>query len=284
MRGSSATDATGSERLTVRPDRLIAAGDLASDAAERRRLEHDLRQSLAQDGFELHYQPRIGLGAGVAVGAEALLRWRRRFHASAPPALLLPLVERSGLATHLGGWVLRRASAEAASWPGNAIVSVNIFPHHLAGGAVLDDVAAALDASGLPPERLELEFSERALLDPGFEVPLILAALLDIGVGIALDGFGAGHASLAVPLRLPLSAIKLDRLLIRSVPYAAEDAAIVRALIELAHALGLKVVAMGLESPAQRSFLAGAGCDEAQGCLVSEAMALEPFRAYLAGQ
>jgi len=273
---------TGTRRGPVRRARLRRTTKWA-EAAERRRLEQDLRRGLSEDGFELHYQPRVALGSGATVGAEALLRWPNRQRTGLSPARFLPLAERSSLGTNLGGWVLRRACVEAGSWPGAATVSVNISPRHLVDGAVLEHVGVALDASGLAPERLELELPEAVLLDAGVEVLLTLAALQDLGVGVALDNFGAGHASLGVPLRLPLTALKLDRSLIRALPYAAEDAAIVRALVDLAHALGLKVVATGLESGAQRSFLARIGCDEGQGHLVSAALPLDQFREHLLG-
>jgi hypothetical protein len=161
------------------------------------------------------------------------------------------------------------------------MVAVNVSPRHLTGGALLEHVAEALQVSGLPAERLELEIPEPALLDADLDVLFTLAALRDLGIGIAFDNFGAGYASLGVLRKLPLTAVNLDRALIRSVPADREDAAIVRALVETGHALGLKVAAAGIEAGRQRDFLHSLGCDEGQGHLFSQALASEALRARL---
>jgi EAL domain-containing protein (putative c-di-GMP-specific phosphodiesterase class I) len=238
-----------------------------SEAADRRRLEQDLRQALSLNHLVLHYQPRIALVDGARVGAEALIRWPHRKRGMLLPAAFLPMAERSTLISRIGGWVTRTACTEAANWPDRGVVSVNVSPRQLADGALLDQVAEALEISGLPPDRLELELTESTLLDLNVEVLLTLSAIRDLGVGLALDDFGTGYASLGMLKRLPLTTIKLDRSLIRTVPGDRDEVAIVRAGLETGHALGLVVVAEGVETEEQMAFLTAMGCDEAQGYL-----------------
>jgi EAL domain-containing protein (putative c-di-GMP-specific phosphodiesterase class I) len=261
------------------PARL--ARDAMGDTMERRRLEQELRHTLSQDGFVLHYLPAIALASGAIAGGEALIRWPHRKRGMVAPGLFLPVAERSALGSQIGGWVLRTACIEAARWPAPATVAVNVSPRHLAEGALLEHVAAALQASGLAAERLELEFPEPALLDLDGDELLMLAALRDLGIGIAFENFGAGYASLTVLRRLPLTGVKLDRALIRGVPDDPDDAAIVRALVGSFHALGLKVAATGIEAEAQRDFLRDLECDEGQGHLFSQALASEALCARL---
>ena len=235
---------------------------------QRRQLDRDLRRAVSHGDLVVHYQPRWSLATGDLTGAEALLRWPDRRRGLVPPGEFIPAAERSGLIHALGRWVLREACTEAASWPGLA-VSVNVSARQLREGTLLDQVGDALAESGLSPERLELEFPEELLLECGTDLLLTLSALRDAGVGIALDDFGSGCASLSVLRRLPLTTLKLDRLLVRELPRSAEDASIADAAIGAGHAMGLTVVAEGIETEAQRALLSGLGCDEAQGYLFS---------------
>jgi EAL domain-containing protein (putative c-di-GMP-specific phosphodiesterase class I) len=198
-----------------------------------------------------------------------------------PPTAFIPAAEQSGLITPIGGWVLRAAAAEAASWPERMIVSVNVSARQIEDGALLGQVAAALEESRLDPEQLEIELTESMLLDPGEETLLALSAIRDLGVGIALDDYGTGFASLAMLKRVPLTVMKLDRSLVRDVPHDREDKAIVRAVAETGRALGLTVVAEGIETEAQRDFLAGIGCDQGQGYLFSKPVPAAQLRARL---
>jgi len=246
----------------------IAQGPRAQGIA-RRRMEADLRRALDRGAVSLQYQKRVSLESGEAGGAEALLRWSDRRRGLVPPLQFIPVAERSDLIVDLGGWALKRACAEAAGWPGMR-VSVNASARQMRDGALLDQVAAALDESGLAPEQLELELTEGLLIEIEAETLLLLSAIRDLGVGLALDDFGTGYASLAVLKRLPLTAMKLDRSLIRGLPADREDAAIVRAVVDTGHALGLHIIAEGVETEAQRAFLAGIGCDEGQGYLFGQ--------------
>jgi len=251
------------------PARFRVTQSPRAQAIARRRMEADLRRAMDRGAVSLQYQMRVALASGEARGAEALLRWSDRRRGLVSPAQFIPVAERSDLIVDLGGWALRHACREAARWPGLR-VSVNVSARQLHDGALLDQVAAALDESGLVPERLELELTESLLIEVGTETLLVLSAIRDLGVGLALDDFGTGYASLAVLKRLPLTAMKLDRSLVRDLPGDREDAAIVRAVVETGHALGLLVVAEGVETEAQRAFLASIGCDEGQGYLFGQ--------------
>lgn len=255
---------------------------VAQAEAERRRLEQDLRRALPGGEFLVYYQPRVCLRGGGPVGAEALVRWRHRRRGLVAPGAFIPLAERCGLITDIGGWVMRAACIEAASWPGGATVSVNVSAAQLAGGVLARQVAEALAASGLPPGRLELELTESMLVDAGAETLLSLSALRDRGISLALDDFGSGYAGIAALKRLPLTALKLDRSLLQGLPYERQDVAIVRALVEMAHALDLTVVAEGIATETQRLCLADMGCDEGQAYLFGRPVPGDQLRRRLA--
>ncbi|HTR15420.1 MAG TPA: EAL domain-containing protein [Acetobacteraceae bacterium] len=277
------------DTLATDPGRRSRAGAglrARSEMAEGRRLEAELRAAVSAGEFLLHYQPRICLRDGAIRGVEALLRWPHGRRGNTPPATFLPVAERSGLIHEIGAWVLRTACTEAAQWPGGAVaprISVNIAAAQFEDGAVLRDVAAALEITGLPPERLELEFTEALLAETDEETFLALAALRDQGVGLVLDDFGDGLASLLPLRRLPLTALKLGRTLTRGLPRDPEDLAIARAIVETGHALGLSVLGAGIETEAELQALRAIGCDEGQGYLFCRPMAAEPLRARLAG-
>ncbi|MEJ1976239.1 MAG: EAL domain-containing protein [Acetobacteraceae bacterium] len=239
--------------------------------AERRRREQELRQAVNRRELVLHYQPFVSLSSGKICGAEALVRWPHRRRGLLPAADFAPMAEQAGVVTEIGGWALAEACTAAAAWTVGIPVSVNVSARQLDDDALLDQIADALAASGLPPERLELELVEDSLIGCQTETLLSLAALRDLGVGLALDDFGAGAASLSLLRRLPLTTLKLGSTLLRELPRSREDAAIVRAMVEAGHALDLIVVAAGVETDAQRAFLAGIGCDAGQGPLFGSA-------------
>ncbi len=253
----------------TRAGRFRLEPDGRAEAAQRRRLQRDLEEATRENAFVLHYQPRLSLATGETAGAEALIRWPHGKRGLVPPAAFIPLAERTGLITAIGGWVIRTACAAAVHWPPDWTVSVNVSARQLDDNALLQQVATALAESGLPPDRLELELTESMLVDVSLDTLLTLSAIRDLGVGIALDDFGTGFASLAMLKRLPLTVMKLDRSLVRDLPGDREDAAIVRAVVQTGHALGLFVVAEGIETEQQRAFLSGIGCDEGQGYLFS---------------
>jgi EAL domain-containing protein (putative c-di-GMP-specific phosphodiesterase class I) len=255
-----------------------AAGQLAHSL--RRNLMTKLHGAPARGELSLHYQPRVGLPDGTPLGAEALLRWSHPMLGQVPPDRFIPLAEASGLILPLGGRVLREAAREAATWPAGGIVSVNVSPRQVSAGVLTGQVDAALGESGLDPARLELELTESLALADGEEARRMLGALRDRGIGLALDDFGTGHGSLARLRRLPFSTMKLDRSFIGKLPGDAGDAAILRAVRQLATALRLRLVAEGVERPEQRDFLVELGCDEAQGWLFGRPMAPPALRAH----
>jgi EAL domain-containing protein (putative c-di-GMP-specific phosphodiesterase class I) len=242
-----------------------------ADTVERRRLRRELADAVRHGELALHYQPRISLATGARTGAEALARWPHRRRGLLAPGAFLPLAEAAGLTAEIGAWALRTACAAAAAWPGGHGVSVNIAAAQLTGDRLAGQLAAALDRSALAPERLTLEFAEPVLAEAGPDLLLTLAAIRDLGVGLAVDRFGHGPASVSLLRRLPLSMLKLDRSLLRDAASNPCDHAILRALIEAGHALGLCVVADGVETAEQHQLLVELGCDAAQGFLFSAA-------------
>ena len=249
------------------PTRL-SLGDGIASVKDRRRLERKLRAAAAAGAFILHYQPRLSLATGAVKANEALIRWPDRKLGLMPPHSFIPVAEQSDLINLIGAWVLLEACTEAMGW-GQHRLSVNVSARQLQSGVLPIQMAAALEQSGLPPDRLELELAESMLVGGSTDTLLTLSAIRDLGVGLALDDFGTGFASLSLLKRLPLTAMKLDRSLVRDLPGNREDAAIVRAVVGTGHAMGLVVVAEGIETEAQRAFLSGVGCDEGQGTLFS---------------
>ena len=180
-------------------------------ARQRRQLELDLRQALARGEFEVHYQPLVDLSANVVNGCEALLRWRHPERGMVSPADFIPVAEDTGLISEIGEWVLRQACTEAASWPGDIHIAVNVSPVQFRSKTLALKVAAALAESGLAPGRLELEITETVLIRDDAEALTILQQLRELGVRIALDDFGTGYSSLSYLHRFPFDKIKIDR-------------------------------------------------------------------------
>lgn len=255
-----------------------------ADAQDRRRLLQDLRQVVATGGLVLHYQPRVSLTDDTVVGAEAIIRWPHRKRGLIPPDRFIPLAEQVGMMGPIGAWVLATGCAEAASWPDQtATLSVAVSQSQILDAGFPSHVAAAIEASGLAPERLELGLTELILLGVDDNSLFMLAALRDMGVGLALDDFGTGFASLAMLRRLPLTTLRIDRALVRGLPDSTEDAAIVRAVVEAAHVVGLTAVAEGIETQAQRDFLIRIGADVGQGYLFGRPIPAEGIREQFAG-
>lgn len=270
--------------ISVAPALLVAdaLADPRSERAHLRGLRRDLNQAAAQDSFVLHYQPRVALATGAVTGAEALIRWPHRRRGLMPAGAFIPMAEESGLITDIGAWVLRTACTTAAAWGGQARVAVNVSARQLSDQELLRQIASALECSGLDPELLDIELAEAVLTDLCADTVLALCAARDLGVGITLDDFGSGLASLTMLKRLPLDRLKLDRAVVRALPDDSEDMVIVQAIVDTAHALGLSVVAEGVETEAQRALLTAIGCEEAQGYLFSQPLTAEHMLRHLA--
>lgn len=245
---------------------------MRTDALARRDLDRDLRRAFAQGEFELHYQPQVELATGRICGAEALLRWRHPQRGMVPAGEFIDLLARSPLGAEVGAWVLRRACRDAAQWPDpDTSVSVNLFPAQLAESLVAE-VQVALAAAGLPAERLELEITETIALTHDSAGAEALAVLRSRGVNLAFDDFGTGYASLSMLRRFRIDRVKIDRSFVSGMLANGEDAAIVRWILMLARALGLRVVAEGVEDMPQAAWLHDHGCEEAQGYLYAPAL------------
>jgi EAL domain-containing protein (putative c-di-GMP-specific phosphodiesterase class I) len=273
------SDATAGSFRPRRAPPMAVLHETQAERAHLRRLRRDLSTASEQEGFVLHYQPRVALRSGAVTGAEALIRWPHRKRGLMAPGSFIPIAEQAGLISDIGAWVLRAACLSAATWNRDLRVAVNVSARQLHDRELLRQIGESIEISGLPPERLEIELSEAILLDDDLDTLLALSAIRDLGVGITLDDFGSGVASLSMLKRLPLELIKLDRSLVRTLPDDGEDVAIVQAIIDTSHALGLAVVAEGVETEAQRSLLAALGCDEAQGYLFSQPLPEDQFRA-----
>ncbi len=257
---------------------------LRAQAQARRGLDAELRRAFDQDEFELHFQPQIRLAEGTVIGAEALLRWRHPAKGMLAPGAFIDTLAESAIAPGVGRWIVHTACSKAAAWraAGLAIgrISVNLFPCQLREESLLDDIDNVLRETGLPPEVLEIEITENVALNYD-AASVVLQRLRDKGVKLAFDDFGTGYASLSYLTRFPLSRIKIDRSFIGKITDDAEDAAIVRSLISMAHNLGLEVIAEGVETTGQAAFLLRENCEEAQGYLYAKPLAADAFEAYL---
>jgi diguanylate cyclase (GGDEF)-like protein len=248
----------------------------------RRALELDLRKALALDEFALYYQPLVNLETNKLSGCEALLRWCHPQRGMVPPAEFIPLAEEIGLIGPIGAWVLKQACIEAATWPEDLHIAVNLSPLQFKSGTIVLDVVAALGASGLKPSRLELEITETTLLQDTEATVTMLQQLRDLGVRISMDDFGTGYSSLGYLRKFPFDKIKIDQSFIRDLGENADSIAIVRAVAGLGRGLGIATTAEGVETKEQLRRVREEGCTEAQGFLFSEPRSAEELPALFA--
>jgi diguanylate cyclase (GGDEF)-like protein len=284
------------------PDQLLAHADAAMRAAKsggggrhrifeasmivntQQQLELDmaLRRALQAGEFELAFQP-IMSADGSSIGAvEALLRWNDPSRGVVSPAEFIPVLEQTGLIVPVGQWVLREACKRAQGWTAHGALpvtlSVNVSPIQFAEPEFVHHVLTALEATGFAPHLLQLEVTEGLLLDPTPDSLRKMDALVDAGVRLAVDDFGMGYSSLAYLKRFRLHSLKIDRMFVRDVPKQRQDTAIVRAIVELAHALELHVTAEGVETAEQHEALQALGCDSMQGFLFARPMPGDAMR------
>jgi diguanylate cyclase (GGDEF)-like protein len=246
----------------------------------RRVLETDLRKAIADRALEVYYQPCVNLQSNRVTGCEALIRWRHPERGMVSPAEFIPIAEETGLINELGEWVLSTACAEAATWPDDLKLAVNVSPVQFRTGALALKIVAALAASGLPANRLELEITEAVLIRDDDAALEILHQLRAIGVQIALDDFGTGYSSLSYLQRFPFDKIKIDRCFISDITEKG-GSSIVQAVVNIAAARRMTTTAEGVETQRQQEMLRGLGCTEMQGYLFSAPKPAEEVRKIL---
>ncbi|WP_377831123.1 putative bifunctional diguanylate cyclase/phosphodiesterase (plasmid) [Bradyrhizobium lupini] len=240
---------------------------------ERRALEHDLRFAVERGELYLDYQPQEHRDGGIT-GYEALVRWRHPDRGIIPPGEFIPAAERSGSIAQIDDWVLMEACREAASWDAPLRIAVNVSAAQFRRENLDTQVRKALRESGLSPARFELEITEGVLIEDVSRAKKTMQSLKSLGILIALDDFGTGYSSLSYVEAFPLDRIKIDRSFVASLGNSERSLAIVRAVIGLAHGLGLPVLAEGIETNVQMSLLVREGCDEMQGYLIGRPQSL----------
>lgn len=264
------------------------SAEMNSHATERLETLNSLRQALANDEFVLHYQPKVRIADGAVIGAEALLRWQHPQRGMVSPAQFIGLAEESGMIIDIGEWVLRSACAQNVAWQRAGLspipISVNLSPRQLARGDIVEVVRHALAASGLSPSLLELEITESVVMRDVDKSLDTLRQLKELGVRISIDDFGTGYSSLNYLKRFPVDTLKIDRSFVSDIATDQDDAAIVKAIISLAHILNLNVVAEGVENEDQWRFLHENGCDDVQGFHSGRPMPADAFAAGCLGR
>lgn len=234
----------------------------------RRTMEGDLRNALENEELQLHFQPQARSDTRSIVGFEALLRWNHPEKGLIAPNNFIPVAEESGLIIPIGRWVLNEACAQASQWPERYRVGVNLSPVQFCDEYLIQEVEGALARSGLTPERLELEITESVLIHDDRRALNTLRQLKELGITIALDDFGTGYSSLSYLRRFPFDRLKIDRSFVSGVTQTPELAAIIRAVIDLGQALGMEVIAEGVETEPELELLRNESCDEVQGYLI----------------
>jgi len=254
-------------------------------AGARLALERDLRRALDQGEFELHYQPKVDVASGAVHAMEALVRWRSPERGLVPPNDFIPLAEDIGLIIPLGAWVLREACRQNCAWQRAGLpplrVAVNLSAYQFAQSNLPDFVAGVLAETGMAASCLELEVTESVVMHNPAEAALILERLHAQGIHISVDDFGTGYSSLSYLKQFRLDTLKIDRSFVRHISSDADDAAIVRSVIALAHSLRLRVIAEGVETDEQLAYLRHLGCDQYQGYLSSKPLPAAEFEAMM---
>lgn len=249
---------------------------------ERLQMESHMRKALELGEFELYYQPIVDTASGSLIGAEALLRWNNPAMGMVMPDRFIPLAEETGLIIPIGEWVIEEACKAAVAWRAmtgleSLSIAVNVSPRQFRDPGFTDAVMRSLNASGLPPECLELEITERLILDNTIETADILRQLDRTGIRLSVDDFGTGYSALSYLKSYPFDTLKIDKSFIQDVLNESGDASLVRAIINMAHSLGLKVIAEGVEEEGQTHFLKNENCDYSQGYFYSRPMPEQDF-------
>ncbi|MCZ8186881.1 MAG: EAL domain-containing protein [Beijerinckiaceae bacterium] len=248
----------------------IFTPDMATRLHRRVEIESELRDAVRREQFELAYQPLVQLASNRTIGFEALIRWNHPTRGRLGPMEFIPLAEASGAIHELGAWALHRACTDIARIPGSGKVAVNLSPVQLKSDGIVQNVMSALEASGLPADRLELEITETALLEENERIVQNLHQLRDAGVRIVLDDFGTGYSSLNYLRRFPFQKIKIDKVFIAEANFRSDCSIIVSSIVELATRLGMSTTAEGIETEEQLDLVRKLGCTEGQGYLLGK--------------
>jgi len=259
--------------------------EMNAQSLARLDLENALRRAIDNEEFVLHFQPKVHIGTGRISGAEALIRWRRPGHGMVSPALFIPILEETGLIVRVGTWVLHEACRKIALWGKSGVgavhLSVNVSGIQFFVGGLEEEVLKAIKKHDIAPELLELELTESSLMSNAEETITVLQNLKALGIKISIDDFGTGYSSLAYLKRFPIDKLKIDIAFVREVTSNPDDAAIVLAIINMAHSMKLEVIAEGVEKDAQLAYLRRHGCDEMQGYYFSRPLPEEEFEQML---
>jgi len=288
-------------------DKLVSCADMAMYAAKRSggssfaiydaqmdsghteqaTLQQDLRVALEQGQLSLHYQPKIDVDSGQCHGAEALLRWHHPVIGAISPAVFVPMAERYGQIVPIGNWVIEEACRQLGAWRSDGLrlrVAINLSAFQLRQGDLVDRIARALDAHGVEPAQLTCEVTESIAMEDTRATQKVLDGLSTLGVNLSIDDFGTGYSSLAYLRQLRAQQLKIDRSFVKDLDTSADARAVVDAVVRLAHALGMRVVAEGVETMAQREVLEALDCDALQGYLFAKPMSAGQLREWMMGR
>ncbi|MBI2969393.1 MAG: EAL domain-containing protein, partial [Gammaproteobacteria bacterium] len=256
--------------------------DMSVQAFATLELESALRQALERDEFLLYYQPTMDLRTERIYGAEALLRWRRSDGRILSPGEFIPIAEKTGLIIPIGNWVIDTACSQLNAWQRHDLsalqVAVNVSARQFRSGELESEIAAAINRHRIPPGLLSLELTESMLMEQPEEATEILRRLKELGVLLSLDDFGTGFSSLAYLTRFPVDTLKIDASFVSDVESDSAAMTVVNAVIELAHRMGMRAIAEGVETPSQYNYLKARGCDAMQGYLISKPLPIDQFR------
>jgi len=259
--------------------------EMNTRAVQRLFVEGNLRRALKQGEFELYYQPKVDLASGVMIGSEALIRWQDPEHGLIYPNQFVPIAEESGLIVPIGNWVLREACRQVCAWQDSGLlavpVSVNISAVEFRHKNFLEGVAQILKETGMLPSLLELELTESILMHDAKSSESVLESLKAMGMQLAIDDFGTGYSSLSYLKRFPINTLKIDQSFVQDIDLDPDDASIVSAMIAMGKSLKQRVIAEGVETPAQLAFLRTLHCDEGQGFLFGHPLPAEQFERLL---
>lgn len=257
---------------------------MARELTDRREIEINLGEAIKRNELELHYQPIVDMHDDKVIGFEALARWHHPQKGFIPPSQFIPVAEDTGMMAQIGEWALTTACCQIGQLPGAVNVAVNLSPMQFASTDLVNVVRRALATSALPPQRLELEITERLLMENSEQTLAILRQLRQLGVRIALDDFGTGYSSLSYLRKFPLDKIKIDRSFVTEIATRIDQVAIIQAVLSIARALGMGVTAEGVETTIQEDCLRALGCDSAQGFLFGRPVPFEQLGKFMTGR